>query len=109
MVTTTIGLLFSFIGHHKIPLQLLFIVKKQLHSFLDQPPNETVEKLLFQSTFPGQQLLERPDPHFEDAKTDGFPSQWSVERPKRLDLADMIQSEPRTRPLFIHFPLVPQR
>jgi hypothetical protein len=30
-----------------------------------KPPNETVEKLLFQGTSPGQRLLERPDPRFE--------------------------------------------
>jgi hypothetical protein len=66
------------------------------------PPNETVEKLLFQSAFPSQQLLDRPEPRFEDAKTDGFPSRGSVERPERLDLADVVDQSVQP-PLYIHF------
>jgi hypothetical protein len=81
-------------------------IAKCLEILLLAVANETVEKLLFQSTFPGSQLLDRSEPRFEDAKTDGFPSRGSVERPERLDLADMVdQGEPRTRPLYIHFQL----
>jgi hypothetical protein len=68
--------------------------------------NETAEKPRFQSTFPGQQLLDRPDSRFGDAKTDGFPGRGTVERPESLDLADVVhQGEPRTCPLYIHFQL----
>jgi hypothetical protein len=48
--------------------------------FCKELPNETVEKLLFGGILPGQQLLDRPDSRLEDAKTDGFSNQGSVER-----------------------------
>jgi hypothetical protein len=34
-------------------------------SLMNMPANETVEKLRFRSTFPGQRAMERPDPRFE--------------------------------------------
>jgi hypothetical protein len=70
-------------------------------------PNETVEKLFFGSILPSQQLLGRPGPRFEDAKTDGFPNQGSMERPERLDLADVVhQGEPRTQALLVLLALI---
>ena len=64
-------------------------------------PNETVEKLVFQSTFPGQRLMERPDSRSEGGETGGEIGKGSVERPKSMDLADVVyQSE--QPPLYIH-------
>jgi len=69
-------------------------------------PNETVEKPFFQSTFPGQRLLERPGSRSEGGLTDVSLRQGSVDRPECVDLADVVyQSE--QPPLYIHFQLGP--
>ena len=69
-----------------------------------QPTNETVEKLVLESRFPGQPLVERPDSRSEGGLTDVSLRHESVERHERVDPADIVdQSKPRTRPLHIHF------
>ena len=74
------------------------------------PPNETVEKPIFQSSFPGQQLVEGLNSRSEGGETGGEIGKGSVDRPEGVDLADVVYpSEPRTRPLYIYFPFGPQR
>jgi hypothetical protein len=73
-------------------------------------PNATVEKLILESTFPGQPLAERPDSRSEGVLTDVSLRQGSVEHPERVDLAEIVdKSELCTRPLYIHFQLGPER
>jgi hypothetical protein len=55
-----------------------------------RPPNETVEKRILESTFPGQPLVEGPDSRSEGGLTDVSLRQGSVERPERVDLADVV-------------------
>jgi hypothetical protein len=71
-------------------------------------PNEAVEKRILGSTFPNQPLVERADSPSEGGLTDVWLRHGSVERPERVDLAEILyQSEPRTRPFYIHFQLGP--
>jgi hypothetical protein len=52
--------------------------------------------------------VERPDCRSEGGLTDVSLRHGSVERPKRVDLAEIVdQIEPRTRPLYIHFQFGP--
>jgi len=64
-----------------------------------KPPNETVEKPYFGA---GRWSVERPLFAWtaaEQVRT------GSSQRSKGMNLADIVnQSEPRTRPLYIHFP-----
>jgi hypothetical protein len=60
--------------------------------------NETVEKLILESTFPGQPLAEGPDYRSEGGLTDVSLRQGSVERRKS-----------KQPPLYIHFQLGSQR
>jgi len=77
---------------------------------LHKPPNETAEKRILESTFPGQPLVERPDSPSEGGLTEVSLRHGSVERPKRVDLAEIMhQDEPRTRPLYSHFQFGPER
>jgi hypothetical protein len=70
--------------------------------------NETVGKRILGSTFPNQPLVERPDSRSEGGLTDVSLRHGSVERPERMDLAEIVdQSAPRTRPLYIHFQFGP--
>jgi hypothetical protein len=65
--------------------------------------NETVGKRILGSTFPNQPLVERPDSRAEGGLTHVSLRHRSVECTKRVDLAEIVyQSEPRTRPLYIH-------
>jgi hypothetical protein len=57
---------------------------------IHKPPNETVEKLVLESTFPGQPLVDGPDCRSEGGLTDVSLRQGSVERPKRVDLAEIM-------------------
>jgi hypothetical protein len=77
---------------------------------LHKPPIESVEKRILGSTFPGQPLVERADSPSEGGLTDVWLRHGSVERPERVDLAEILyQSEPRTRPFYIHFQFGPYR
>src|SRR5215207_7689991 len=70
--------------------------------------NETVEKLVLGSTFSGRPLVERPDSRLEGGLTDVSLRQGSVERPKRVDLAE-IMFQGKQSLLYIHFQLGPER
>jgi hypothetical protein len=53
--------------------------------------------------------VDGPDSRSEGGFTDGSLRHGSVECPKRVDFAETVdQSEPRTRPLYIHFQLGPE-
>jgi hypothetical protein len=53
-------------------------------------------------------LRERPISRVEGGVMDNLLRQRSVERPVRVDLADIVyQGERRTHPLYIHFQLGP--
>ena len=54
--------------------------------------------------------MERPDCRSEGGLTDASLRHGSVERPKRVDLAEIVdQGGPRTHPLYIHFQYGPVR
>jgi hypothetical protein len=54
--------------------------------------------------------VERPDSRSEGGLTDDSVRHGSVERPERVELAEIVdQSGPRTRPLYSHFQLGPER
>jgi hypothetical protein len=74
--------------------------------FLNEAPNETVEKRTLGSTFPGQPLAERPDSRSEGGLTDVSLRHRSVERAKRVDLADVVYQSKQV-PLYIHFQVGP--
>src|SRR5215211_314322 len=76
--------------------------------YLLQTPNETVEKLILGSTFPGQPLVERPDSPSEGGLTDVSLGHRSAERPKRVDLAEIMYQGEQS-PLYIHFQFGPER
>lgn len=59
-----------------------------------QPLNKTVEKLILKRAMPDQGLIERPVSRVEGGLTGVSLRQGSVERPKDVDLADVVyQSE----------------
>ena len=54
------------------------------------PPNETVEKLILQRAFPGQAMIECTVFRSEGGWTGGLLGKRSVDRPKTMDLADIV-------------------
>jgi hypothetical protein len=72
----------------------------------DAPPNETVEKLILQISFPVRGIIESPVSRIEGGCTDVFLCQGSADRPKRVDLADIVNQGEQS-PLYIHFQLGP--
>ena len=82
-------------------------IRKQTYSHVrEEQANETVEKLFFQSTIPGQQLVEGLHSRSEGGLQGGWVGKGSVECPKGVDLADVVDQGEQA-PLYIHFPFGP--
>ena len=74
--------------------------------FCKELPNETVEKPILERAIPVPGLTERPVSGVVDRLRFFWLHQGSVDRPKGVDLADVVH-DGKQAPLYIHFQFGP--